>query len=99
MSDATITHESTHLCGLPVVVEFSRTDTGRLIVTEIAVDISEAWDGINEGYIDNDQPEPTAQHLDALDEVVDEFHGYVRVVFAPGKNPVVRAGDPGPEAA
>jgi hypothetical protein len=97
---STVKHESTHLCGLPVVVEFGRTDTGQLVVTEIAVDVSEAWDGIYEGYTDNDQPEPTDEHREAIDEVVEEFRAFVRVVLTPGQNPVVRSGmGPDPKVA
>ena len=95
-----VTHESSHVAGLPVIIEFGRTDTGQLIVTEIAVDISEAMDGITEGYFENDQPEPTEEHGKAIDEVIEEFHAYVRVVFQIGQNPVVRAGTlPTPDTA
>lgn len=97
---STVTHESSHVAGLPVIIEFGRTDTGQLIVTEIAVDLSEAMDGITEGYFENDQPEPTDEHGKAIDEVLEEFASYLRVVFAPGHNPVVRAGTlPTPDTA
>lgn len=78
--------------GLPVVATFERTDTGQMIVTEVAVDVTELAAALFDTDLDEDQPQPGVDHQIAAEAVCEEYNGWVVVTMKPNGAPQVRGG-------